>query len=95
MDSPIPEEVLARYDAPVLASTLKLWALELDPPLGLWEGWDDIRKIYPSVGADSSKDKDVIEELKTALLRLPKVHLAVLDVFITHLKKWVGISLFC
>lgn len=45
---PISSELLAKYDAPVLASTFKLWMLELDPPLGLWEGWDDIRRIYPS-----------------------------------------------
>jgi len=47
-DDPIPEDILSKYDAPVLASTIKLWLLELDPPLALWEGWDDIRKLYPS-----------------------------------------------
>jgi hypothetical protein len=87
LDSAIPPDLVSKYDAPVLASTLKLWALELDPPLGLWEGWDDIRKIYPSVGADASKDRDNAEELKNALIRLPKVHLAVLDTIILHLKK--------
>jgi hypothetical protein len=40
--------MLAKYDAPVLAGGIKLWALELDPPLALWEGWDDIRKLYPT-----------------------------------------------
>jgi len=44
----IPSDMLAKYDAPVVASTLKLWVLELDPPLGLWEGWDDVRKLYPT-----------------------------------------------
>ena len=46
--NPIPIELLEKYDAPVLASAIKLWALELDPPLGLWEGWDDFRRLYPS-----------------------------------------------
>ena len=46
-NAPIPGEMIAKYDAPVVASTLKLWILELDPPLGLWEGWDDVRKLYP------------------------------------------------
>ena len=45
---PIPKELLAKYDAPVIAATIKLWVLELDPPLTLWEGWDEIRKLYPS-----------------------------------------------
>ena len=44
----IPLEIMDKYDAPVLASTVKLWMLELDPPLALWEGWDDVRRIYPS-----------------------------------------------
>ena len=47
-DQPIPKELLAKYDAPVIAGAVKLWVLELDPPLTLWEGWDEIRKLYPS-----------------------------------------------
>ena len=45
---PIPVDILEKYDAPVIASTVRLWALELNPPLCLWEGWDDIRRIYPA-----------------------------------------------
>lgn len=44
----IPDDVLEKYDAPVLAAALKLWLLELDPPLGLYDAWDEFRKIYPS-----------------------------------------------
>ena len=44
----ISEDVLGEYDAPVLAAGIKLWLLELEPPLGLYEGWDEFRKIYPS-----------------------------------------------
>ena len=44
----IPDDVLAKYDAPVIASAVKLWVLELDPPLGMYEGWDDLRKLYPT-----------------------------------------------
>jgi hypothetical protein len=47
-DALIPSDLLAKYDAPVIASTLKLWILELNPCLGLWEGWEDVRKIYPT-----------------------------------------------
>ena len=32
---PLPLEVVDMYDTPVLASTVKLWMLELDPPLAL------------------------------------------------------------
>lgn len=89
LDKPIPAEMLAKYDPPVLASCIKLWVLELDPPLALYEGWDEIRKIYPPVGSGkvegASEDKR-IEDLQTALLRLPKVHLYVLDALLNHLK---------
>ena len=32
----------------MIASTLKLWILELNPPLTLWEGWEEFRKLYPT-----------------------------------------------
>lgn len=44
----IPDDVLAKYDAPVVASAIKLWFLELDPPICMYEGWDDFRKLYPT-----------------------------------------------
>lgn len=44
----IPEDALEKYDAPILAAAVKLWLLELEPPLGLYEAWDEFRKIYPS-----------------------------------------------
>lgn len=44
----ITNEMLEQYDAPVIAGVVKLWALELDPPLALYEGWEDFRKLYPT-----------------------------------------------
>lgn len=83
--------MLNKYDAPVLAGCVKLWALELDPPLALWEGWDDIRKLYPTVGSTAKTDGEPseeqhLEDLQTTLQRLPKVHLYVLDTLVTHLR---------
>ena len=48
LDKPIPEGFFDKCDAPLLASTVRLWLLEVNPPVALWEGWDDIKKIYPS-----------------------------------------------
>ena len=48
IDDFIPQNRLDQYDAPVLASTLKLWLLELEVPICLWDGWDEIRNMYPS-----------------------------------------------
>lgn len=44
----ISQDVLEKYDAPVLAAGAKLWLLELEPPLGLYDAWEEFRKIYPS-----------------------------------------------
>jgi hypothetical protein len=92
--APIAPDMLAKYDAPVLASAVRLWLLELDPPLALYEGWDEIRKIYPSVGSAAKADdeeatKKRIEELQVVLQRLPRVHLLVLDAIVQHLDKYV------
>ncbi|KAL9713703.1 Rho-GTPase-activating protein 8 [Leucoagaricus gongylophorus] len=98
-DQPIPAELLTKYDAPVLASTLKLWALELDPPLALYEGWDEFRKLYPSVGASSTvTDGQVLEaerlkNVASALQKLPRAHLYVLDAIVKHLKSLMDITL--
>ncbi|KAF8845130.1 hypothetical protein BDN67DRAFT_962064 [Paxillus ammoniavirescens] len=90
-EHPFSPDMLAKYDAPVLAGCIKLWTLELDPPLALWEGWDDIRKLYPTVGSAGKADGEPSEEqhlqdLQAALQRLPKVHLYVLDAVVTHLR---------
>ncbi|THH01772.1 hypothetical protein EW145_g6857, partial [Phellinidium pouzarii] len=86
-----PDEVFANYDAPVIASTVKLWALELDPPLATWEGWDDIRRIYPSVGSSSEEtnDQQHLQDLQVALQRLPRIHLLVLEAIFSHLKNLI------
>lgn len=86
----IPEDIVAKYDAPVLASTIKLWALELDPPLCMYEGWDEFRKLYPTVGAvkeEQPSEEKHIHELQNALQKLPRIHLFVLDAIVKHLKE--------
>ncbi|EGN96599.1 hypothetical protein SERLA73DRAFT_170049 [Serpula lacrymans var. lacrymans S7.3] len=93
-EQPFSLEMLEKYDAAVIAGAIKLWALELDPPLALWEGWEDIRKLYPTVGSSAKPDGDVSEEqhiqdLQVALQRLPKVHLFVLDAIIIHLRSLI------
>ncbi|KAG8744195.1 hypothetical protein FRC10_010661 [Ceratobasidium sp. 414] len=87
-EQPIPAELFAEFDAPIVAATTKLWFLELNPPLCMWETWDEMRKVYPSVGAAQTEDRRV-EDLQTVLMRLPKVNLLVLDTIIKHLKELV------
>ncbi|KAI0820816.1 hypothetical protein BC628DRAFT_1329645 [Trametes gibbosa] len=91
----IPQDLLQKYDGPVLASGVKLWALELDPPLCMYEGWDELRKLYPSVGSSANQElkpssEQHILELQAALTKLPKIHLMVLDIIIKHLKDLIA-----
>jgi hypothetical protein len=37
-----------RFNVPVAAGVMKLWLLELNPPIMGWEGWEDAKAIYPS-----------------------------------------------
>jgi hypothetical protein len=73
-----------------------LWALELNPPLALYEGWEDFRKLYPSLGAAPLKEgdegKEHLQQVVTALQKLPRVHIHVLDVILKHLKGCVTAS---
>nr|VWO94596.1 Ribonuclease 3 (EC (Ribonuclease III) (RNase III) [Ganoderma boninense] len=89
----VPHDLLQKYDAPVLASGVKLWALELDPPLCMYEGWDELRKVYPTVGSNKGdakpSDEQHIQDVQAALLKLPKIHLFVLDALIKHLKNLI------
>ena len=97
---PFPPALLGTFDLPVLAACVKLWMLELNPPLGLWEGWEDFRKLYPTVGgraavvteteegAEAGGDEEAarLNRVAGALLKLPRVHLLVLDAIVKHLK---------
>ncbi len=97
---PFPPALLATFDLPVLAACVKLWMLELNPPLGLWEGWEDFRKLYPTVGGTGRgshgdgrrgggwwrRGAARLNRVAGALLKLPRVHLLVLDAIVKHLK---------
>lgn len=37
-----------KFNAPIVAGTIKLWLLELNPPVLGWEGWEDAKAVYPS-----------------------------------------------
>ncbi len=87
----IPHDMLQKYDVPVLASGVKLWALELDPPICMYEGWDEMRKLYPTVGGGQGdvrpSDEQHVLEVQSALQKLPKIHLLVLDAIVKHLRE--------
>ncbi|KIO24816.1 hypothetical protein M407DRAFT_25778 [Tulasnella calospora MUT 4182] len=93
-DMPIDDAIFDNHDPPVIASLVKLWLLELNPPITLWDGWEDVKKLYPAVGADvddgaEDRDQHFEEELKNILIKLPIVGLKVLDLLVSHLKELI------
>lgn len=78
-------EVIKTFNMPIAAGTVKLWLLELNPPVLGWEGWEDAKAIYPTVGAD--QERDMTSAVISVLGRLPGVQLYVLDALIGYLKK--------
>ena len=90
---PFPPELMEKFDAPVIAACIKLWALELNPPLMMFEGWEEFRKLYQVKKSDGDAEggeegeKDHLEKVAGALQKLPRVHLYVLDAILKHLRK--------
>lgn len=99
LGQPYPPDLFVKLDAPVIAACIKLWTLELSPPLGMYEGWEEFRKLYqarknddPASGEDTEKEH--LEKVAATLQRLPMVHLYVLDTILSHLKRQVFSSWF-
>ncbi|KAH9465012.1 hypothetical protein Pst134EB_004504 [Puccinia striiformis f. sp. tritici] len=94
--SRISDERLEGLDPPLIAATIKLWLLELDPPPVHSSRYEDVKAIYPQRGVatttgeggiESSDSVDVrVEVLANLLSKLPKPHLMVIDTIISHIK---------
>lgn len=76
--------IVKKFNAPVTAGTIKLYLLELNPPVMGWEGWEDAKAVYPAVGAD--QDVDMTSAVASVLGRLPGSHIFALDAVIKHFR---------
>ncbi|ORY34969.1 hypothetical protein BCR39DRAFT_515848 [Naematelia encephala] len=77
-------EIIKKYNVPVVAGVVKLFLLELNPPVMGWEGWEDAKAVYPSVGAD--QERDMTSAVTSVLGRLPGAQLYVLDAVVKHFR---------
>ena len=41
-------EIIKKFNVPVVAGVVKLYLLELNPPVVGWEGWEDAKAVYPA-----------------------------------------------
>lgn len=77
--------VVKQFNLPIAAGTIKLWLLELNPPVLGWEGWEDAKAIYPSVGAD--QERDMTSAVTSVLGRLGGIQIFVLDALVGYLRQ--------
>jgi hypothetical protein len=77
--------IAKRFNTPIIAATTKLWLLELNPPVLGWEGWEDAKAIYPSVGAD--QERDMTSAVVSVLDRLPASQLFSLNTIVKFWKE--------
>ena len=42
------QDMIKRFNVPVVAGVVKLYLLELSPPVIGWEGWEDAKAVYPT-----------------------------------------------
>ncbi|OAV95122.1 hypothetical protein PTTG_03869 [Puccinia triticina 1-1 BBBD Race 1] len=85
--STVSDKQLEAFDPPLIAATIKLWLLELDPPPVHSSRYDDVKAIYPQRAGIETRSVDVRVEVLAALLsKLPKPHLMVIDTVISHLR---------
>lgn len=74
-----------KFNAPIVCGTIKLWLLELNPPVVGWEGWEDAKAVYPSIGADL--ERDTSSAISSVLARLPASQLYTLNTIIKYFKE--------
>ncbi|BEI80589.1 hypothetical protein CcaverHIS002_0111180 [Cutaneotrichosporon cavernicola] len=79
--------IAQKFNLPTVCGVVKLWLLELNPPALGWEGWEDAKAIYPSVGADL--ERDMTSAVRSVVGRLPTSQLFTLNAVIKHWKDLV------
>jgi hypothetical protein len=77
--------IAKKFNVPIVAAATKLWLLELNPPVLGWEGWEDAKAVYPSVGAD--QERDMTSAVSEVLLPLPAAQLFTLNAVVKFWKE--------
>nr|XP_019043257.1 hypothetical protein I302_07831 [Kwoniella bestiolae CBS 10118]OCF22187.1 hypothetical protein I302_07831 [Kwoniella bestiolae CBS 10118] len=79
--------IIKKFNLPIAAGAVKLYLLELNPPVLGWEGWEDAKAVYPAIGAD--QERDMTSAVSSVLGRLPGSQLYVLDAVIKHFRELI------
>lgn len=77
------EEVVNGVQAPIIAACVRLFALELNPPLGGLHTWEDARAVYPKYIEEGHEIP--AQDVQKVFERVPLLNLTTLNEIIVHL----------
>ncbi|KAF2789264.1 hypothetical protein K505DRAFT_313444 [Melanomma pulvis-pyrius CBS 109.77] len=86
-----PQEVLEKYDIPIVASVLKLYLLELPDSLVSSHVYEIIKTIYSTTATDASEETRV-SVIQSTLGQLRLANIATLDAITTHFTRLIELT---
>ncbi|KAK6529110.1 hypothetical protein TWF694_004325 [Orbilia ellipsospora] len=87
----IPRDVLEKYDMPIVASTLKLYLLELPDSLVSSRVYDVIKTIYHTHGGEND-DQTRLSVIQNTLGGLLLANIATLDALVSHFTRLIELT---
>ncbi|KAK6334073.1 hypothetical protein TWF696_002575 [Orbilia brochopaga] len=87
----IPRDVLEKYDMPIIASTLKLYLLELPDSLVSSRVYDVIKTIYHTHGGEGD-DQTRLSVIQNTLGGLLLANIATLDAMVSHFTRLIELT---
>ncbi|KAF3937633.1 hypothetical protein ABW19_dt0207669 [Dactylella cylindrospora] len=87
----IPRDVLEKYDMPIVASTLKLYLLELPDSLVSSRVYDVIKTIYHTHGGEGD-DQTRLSVIQNTLGGLLLANIATLDALVSHFTRLIELT---
>ncbi|KXT10215.1 hypothetical protein AC579_3741 [Pseudocercospora musae] len=88
---PISQEVLEKYEVPIVAAVLKLYLLELPDSLVSSHVYEIIKTIYTST-AQSASDAARVQVIQSTLGQLRLANIATLDALVTHFTRLIELT---
>ncbi|KAF2169093.1 hypothetical protein M409DRAFT_53044 [Zasmidium cellare ATCC 36951] len=87
----VPQELLEKYEVPIVASVLKLYLLELPDSLVSSHVYEIIKTIYTST-AQSASESTRIQVIQSTLGQLRLANIATLDALVTHFTRLIELT---
>ncbi|KAF1992886.1 hypothetical protein P154DRAFT_478418 [Amniculicola lignicola CBS 123094] len=86
-----PQEILEKYDIPIVASVLKLYLLELPDSLVSSHVYEIVKTVYSTTATDASEEQRV-SVIQSTLGQLRLANIATLDAITTHFTRLIELT---